>query len=129
MIVPLRSVAVVAGVWLVTVAAASALTWGVISLAGARVGQPSVVALPTPTASSTTPHNPGTWTGAAGKVTARCTDAAISLVAATPSDGFGVDVKDRGPTQLLLEFERKDAEGESRVRATCVDGSPVFTRD
>jgi len=119
----------VSGVWLVTVAAASALTWSVISLAGARVGQPSVVALPSPAPSASTAHNPGTWTGASGKVTARCTDGAISLVAATPSDGFGVDVKDRGPTQLLLEFERKDAEGESHVRATCVDGSPVFTKE
>jgi hypothetical protein len=116
-------------VWLVTVAAASALTWSVISLAGARVGQPSVVAIPTPVESTSSTRNPGTWTGAAGKVTARCTDGEIALVAATPSDGFGVDVKDRGPTQLLLEFERKDAQAETRVRATCVDGSPEFTRD
>jgi hypothetical protein len=51
-------------------------------------------------------------------------------VAATPSDGFGVDVKDRGPTQLLLEFERKnDTGGESHIRATCVDGTPVFTKE
>ena len=115
--------------WLVTVAAASALTWSVISLAGARVGQPGVVAIPTPVATTSTADNPRTWTGSAGKVTARCTGGDISLVAATPSDGFGVEVKDRGPTRLLLEFERKDAEEEIRVRATCVDGSPVFTRD
>ncbi len=126
---PFRSVAVVTGVWLATVAAASALTWSVISLAGARVGQPAVVAIPTPVASATSGHNPATWTGTAGKVTARCTDGAISLVAATPSDGFGVDVKDRGPTQLLLEFERKDDAGETRLRAICVDNSPVFSRD
>lgn len=128
-IVPLRSVALVSGMWLVTVAAASALTWSVISLAGAHVGQPGVVAIPTPVANASTAGSPRTWTGAAGKVTARCTDGDISLVAATPSDGFGVEVKDRGPTQLLLEFERKDAAAETRVRATCIDDSPAFTRD
>jgi hypothetical protein len=128
-IVPFRSVAVVTAVWIATVAAASALTWSVISLAGARVGQPAVVAIPTAVASTPAAQNPGTWTGTAGKVTARCKDGGISLVAATPSDGFGVEVKERGPTQLLLEFERKDAAAETRVRATCVDGSPVFTRD
>jgi len=128
--VPIRSAIAITGVWLITVAAASALTWSVISLAGARVGQPAVVAIPTPLASATPGHNPAKWTGASGKVTARCKDQEISLVAATPSDGFGVDVKDRGPTQLLLEFERKnDASGESHIRATCVDGSPVFTKD
>lgn len=127
---PIRSAIAITGVWLITVVAASALTWSVISLAGARVGQPSVVAIPTPEATPTTGHNPATWTGASGKVTARCRDEDISLVAATPSDGFRVEVKDRGPAQLLLEFERKDdAGGESHIRATCVDGSPVFTKD
>jgi len=128
--VPIRSAIAISGVWLITVAAASALTWSVISLAGARVGQPAVVAIPTAPVESATPgHNPATWTGASGKVTARCKDQDISLVAATPSDGFGVDVKDRGPTQLLLEFERKDAGAETHIRATCVDGSPVFTKE
>lgn len=115
--------------WVITVAAASALTWSVISLAGARVGEPAVVAIPTPVASASPGRNPATWSGPDGKVTARCRDGAISLVAATPSDGFGVDVKDRGPTQLLLEFERKGDAGETRVRATCVNNNPVFTRE
>ncbi len=127
---PIRSAIAITGVWLITVVAASALTWSVISLAGARVGQPSVVAIPTPEATPTTGNNPATWTGASGKVTARCKDEDISLVAATPSDGFRVEVKDRGPAQLLLEFERKDdAGGESYIRATCLDGSPVFAKD
>jgi hypothetical protein len=126
--VGIRSAIAVTGVWLITVAAASTLTWSVISLAGAHVGQPAVIVLPTAASSTGPGHNPAAWTGAAGKVTARCTDEAISLVAATPSDGFGVEVKDSGPAQLLLEFERKDdAGGESRVRATCMGGSPVFT--
>jgi hypothetical protein len=128
--VPIRSAIAITGVWLITVAAASALTWSVISLAGARVGQPAVVAIPTPVASASSGHNPATWTGASGKVTARCKDGGIALVAATPSDGFGVDVKDNGPIQLLLEFEpKRDTGGESHIRATCVDGSPVFTKE
>jgi hypothetical protein len=112
----------------VTVAVASALTWGVISLTGSRVGQPAPVAIPTTSATSAW-RNPDTWIGAAGKVTARCKDAVISLVAATPADGYRVEIKDRGPVQLSFEFERGEADKETRLRATCVDGHPAFTKE
>jgi len=118
----------VVGLWVLTVACVSALTWTVISIAGERVGQPAVVALPTPAATTTPGHNPGTWIGTAGKVTARCNDERITLVAATPVDGFSVEVKDRGPTQLQLEFERGGEEKETRIRVVCLAGSPLFTR-
>ncbi|MGV8909414.1 MAG: hypothetical protein ACOH1Y_10565 [Propionicimonas sp.] len=123
-----RSVLVVIVLWVLTVACVSALTWTVISIAGERVGQPAVVAVPTPLSTTTPGHNPGTWIGAVGKVTARCSDERITLVAATPLDGFAVEVKDRGPEQLQLEFEREGSTKESRIRAVCVDGSPVFTK-
>jgi hypothetical protein len=126
--VSIRSVVAISGLWVITVAAASALTWSVISVTGAQLGEPAVVALPTPTASASSGHNPATWTGDAGKFTARCTDESIALVAATPADGYIVEVKDRGPVQLQLEFERSGAAAESRVRATCINGSPVFTK-
>lgn len=117
----------VIGLWVLTVACASALTWTVISIAGARVGQPTVVAVPT--AATTSPgSNPGVWIGASGKVTARCSDERITLVAATPADGFSVEVKDRGPAQLDVEFEGGSEKQETRIRAVCVGGSPVFTR-
>jgi hypothetical protein len=123
-----RGIAAVTGLWLATVALASALTWSVISLAGARVGQPAGVALPTPATTTDSARNPGSWSGSGGKVTARCTGEEIALVAATPADGYSVEVKDRGPTQLQLEFERRGASAESRVSATCVAGVPVFTK-
>jgi hypothetical protein len=123
-----RNVLVVLALWVLTVACVSALTWTVISIAGERVGQPAVVTLPTPAAASTPGHNPGAWTGPSGKVTARCSDERITLVSATPADGFSVDVKDRGPAQLQLEFERGGIEKETRIRAVCLGGSPVFTR-
>jgi len=118
---------VVIALWVLTVACASALTWTVISLTGEQVGQPAVVAVPTPVATTSPGHNPGTWIGGSGKVIARCNDERITLVAATPTDGYTVEVKDRGPAQLQLEFERGGSK-ETRIRAVCLGGSPVFTR-
>ena len=115
----------VSGLWLVTVAGASALTWGVISSAGARVGQAGSL----PVTTATAPDNPGTWVGPGGKVTARCSGGDISLVTATPAVGFSVEVKDGGPQQLIVEFERGGSERESRVRAICVGQAPEFTRE
>ena len=135
-----RGILVVVGLWLGTVAVASALTWSVISLAGARVGQPSAITLPIGSASATaTASSPGTvaspvaqtdsWTGAAGKLTARCRGDRISLVAATPAVGFSVEIRDRGPEQLRLEFEGRESEQETSLRATCVDGRPEFAKE
>lgn len=132
-----RGVMVVVGLWLGTVAIASALTWSVISLAGARVGQPSAVTLPIAatsagsTAGSTASPVAQTaaWTGTAGKLTARCRGGRISLVAATPAVGYSVEIKDRGPEQLRLEFEGGGTEQETSLRATCVDGRPEFVKD
>ena len=124
-----RSVLGVAGLWLVTVAGASALTWSVISGAGAHLAQPGGLPAPSAEATAGTRTNPATWAGPGGKVTARCAGAEVSLVTATPAVGFSVEVKDGGPQQLVLEFERGGEERESRVRALCVAGAPTFTRD
>ncbi|MBS45935.1 MAG: hypothetical protein CMH83_22735 [Nocardioides sp.] len=70
-----------------------------------------------------------TWTGSAGVVTVECRGAAASLVGAQPSaDGYYVEVKDRGPGRVEVEFEgRGDEDGaETRVRAECVGGTPTF---
>ena len=118
----------VIALWVLTVACASALTWTVISLTGEQVGQPAVVTVPTALVTTSPGHNPGAWTGASGKVTARCNDERITLVAATPADGYTVEVKDSGPAELQLEFERAGTAKETRIRAVCLGGSPVFTR-
>lgn len=73
-----------------------------------------------------------TWTGPAGVVTVECRGAAIGLVGAYPSaDGYVVEVKDRGPDRVEVEFEgRSEQEGaETRVRAECGAGVPVLEVD
>jgi hypothetical protein len=118
--------------WLATVAGASTLTWAVISSVGGRVGQPVVVA-----ASPDTDTPPGdaaggtwSWSGRAGKVTASCAGESIALGSAVPSVGYWVKVHERGPERLRIDFEATgegdDDTTETRIVATCVDGSPRF---
>ncbi len=120
--------------WVATVAGASTLTWGVISSAGAHVGQPVVVvASPDPDVpTGEAPQAAKTWSGRAGTVSARCAGEAISLDSAVPNVGYWVRLYERGPERLRLDFEvtggsDDDAE-ETRITATCVKGSPVFLR-
>lgn len=73
-----------------------------------------------------------TWTGPAGVVTVECRGGAIALLGAYPSaDGYVVEVKDRGPDRVEVEFEgRSEQEGaETRVRAECGAGGPVLEVD
>ncbi len=73
-----------------------------------------------------------TWTGPAGVVTVECRGGAIALVGAYPSaDGYVVEVKDRGPDRVEVEFEgRSEQEGaETRVRAECGAGGPALEVD
>jgi hypothetical protein len=78
-----------------------------------------------------------TWTGAAGTVTSRCVGSRISLVSATPSNGWRMEVDDRGPGRVRVEFknsgEGEDVEDvedvedrETEVRAECVGGAPRY---
>lgn len=96
---------------------------------GASSGTPSAVP------SSSTPvavARQRTWTGPAGVVTVECRGGAIALVGAYPSaDGYVVEVKDRGPDRVEVEFEgRSEQEGaETRVRAECGAGGPVLEVD
>jgi hypothetical protein len=101
-----------------------------------------------PTSKTTTPGNSqapsvtsGSQTAAAqaprdrsvtvpgGQISARCSGETILLRIAQPSNGWRVDVKEAGPQVLDLTFERGDegAEAETRVKAKCVSGGPVFT--
>ncbi len=71
------------------------------------------------------------WSGSAGLVIVDCRGDAASLVVAQPSaDGYAVEVKDRGPSRVEVEFQgRGDEDGaEATIVASCVGGVPVFGR-
>jgi hypothetical protein len=70
------------------------------------------------------------WQGAAGTVSARCEDARIWLASAFPRDGWGIEVKKRGPDEVDVELESGgDEQRRTRVRAECAGGVPRFDVD
>src|SRR5665647_208455 len=62
------------------------------------------------------------WTVEGGQVSASCRGQQITLLYATPQDGWAVETKNAGPDELLVEFGRADS--ETTVRAWCVSGTP-----
>lgn len=119
-------------IWLLTVAGASTLTWTAISAAGTQVSRPVTIAVSTPAETAAAPSGEATrtWTGRGGRLTATCSDGAISLGTAVPSDGYWAKVYDPGPETLRVDFESTDPDDYSEVRigASCHDGSPEFRR-
>lgn len=88
---------------------------------------PATSAPPQPAASTpATPHPPAavarTWTVAGGTVAASCTGATISLLYATPLDGWTVEVGATGPDHLEVELRQSGM--ETKVTAVCVSGVP-----
>lgn len=89
---------------------------------------PTVVPPTKTVSSSTPPPSPTaspvarTWTVTGGVVAASCTGSAISLLYATPSDGWRVKIEKRGPDSISVEFDNGDH--ESKVRGSCVAGVP-----
>lgn len=85
-----------------------------------------------PTSPPTTPRpiNPtATTSTAGGVVTASCSGYFIRLVAATPADGYAVDVLDRGPATVDVHFVGPAEAEEIRVRLVCFDGRPIRIPD
>lgn len=88
---------------------------------------------PRPTSSATRTHNPpptavqGSWSGKAGRVTATCRSRQIRLDAAVPSDGFTVEIGNRGPETLEIEFHKTGGESEFKVEGVCRGTGPVFS--
>ena len=127
-----RRILLIALLWVCTVAGASALTWGVISSAGAGVGQPSRVTVTSTESPSAGPTaGSRTWTGTGGRLTAICAGDAISLGGAVPDDGYWAKPYEKGPERLRVDFESKDSDDRSEVKvfATCVDGRPQFRHE
>jgi len=99
-------------------------------------GSPPSVS-PTPGASEvaiTQEHTPiavaSTFSTFAGRVRARCDGAWITLAGgfAQPASGWAVKVRDGGPEQIRVRFDRSDRDDRASllVVADCVDGRPLF---
>lgn len=69
-----------------------------------------------------------TWSGAPGVVTVRCRGARIELGgAAVTASGYAVEVNQRGPQLVQVEFHRRPDGGDLKVVARCRAGSPAFS--
>jgi hypothetical protein len=134
--------------WLAVVAVGSTMVWAVISRAGddlvsssetATDGPPEAVSSqPSPDDAaggrSRSPSDGGpapvrrTWQGQGGQVVAECDGSVVRLVSAEPDAGYAVDVGERGPARLEVEFEGREEEDgrETKLDVACVDGVPRF---
>lgn len=66
-----------------------------------------------------------TWTVTGGVASVACTGQVISLISASPQDGWRVKIESSGPDRIKLEF--KTGEREVKLTATCVGGVPSPT--
>ena len=122
--------------WLLVVVAASAVTWLVIDSTGRDLLTRAAPAAPTvsdganPRATATPRAAVRSWQGSAGVVAVSCDADAIVLRAASPDDGWSIEVDRRGPREVRVEFE-SGAEDDRRteVRSRCSGGVPVFEVD
>ena len=83
---------------------------------------------PPPTTAPPAPDPTATYSTEGGVVTASCSGFFIRLVAATPTDGYAVEVLDRGPASVHVHFVGRGHE-ESRVRLVCFGGRPIRVPD
>jgi len=69
-----------------------------------------------------------TWQGTGGILVVECTGSTIRLVGTQPDSGFHVEVDERGPDRVRVQFESL-AEGgpDTDVRSECRGGTPVFS--
>lgn len=63
-----------------------------------------------------------TWNVLGGMVTVACTGQTISLLSASPADGWRVTIETGGPDRVKLEFT--SGEQETKVGGSCVAGVP-----
>lgn len=68
-----------------------------------------------------------TWDSAAGSVVVACNGGTISFRGAQANSGWSVDVRERGPEEVDVEFESSGDADDVRVEASCVDGQPRFS--
>jgi hypothetical protein len=70
-----------------------------------------------------------TWQGSSGVVTVECRGATISLEGAQPNSGWSIEVEERGPEEVRVDFESDDGDRRTRVQSECVGGTPRFEVD
>lgn len=72
-----------------------------------------------------------TWQGPGGTVVVTCRGERAELDAAQPDSGYHVEVRDRGPDEVEVDFEGQgtNEDAGTRVRATCESGEPRFDAD
>ncbi|HSF27226.1 MAG TPA: hypothetical protein VLC50_06885 [Actinomycetes bacterium] len=86
----------------------------------------------TPDPSTTRASQPGpvarTQLTDGGTVAVTCRGGAAELSYATPRAGWLVELRDRGPREVRVRFERAGSGKHSHidVRASCSEGSPAF---
>lgn len=68
-----------------------------------------------------------TWDSAAGSVVVACHGGTIAFRGAQANSGWSVDVRERGPEEVDVEFESSGEADDVRVEASCVDGDPRFS--
>jgi hypothetical protein len=89
----------------------------------------TTVAPPAPPPTTVPAQDPtATFSTSAGVVTASCSGYFIRLVAATPADGYAVDVLDRGPGSVHVHFVGR-AGDETGIRLVCFGGQPIRIPD
>ena len=69
------------------------------------------------------------WQGSAGVVTVECRGATISLKGAQPNSGWSIEINERGPEEVRIDFESNDGDRRTRVQSECVGGTPRFDVD
>ncbi|MGN6576869.1 MAG: hypothetical protein ACTHKG_14405 [Nocardioides sp.] len=83
-------------------------------------------ATPPPSPATRTPGQPArsrTWQGPPGTATVRCEADNITLLSASPNNGYRVEVE-RGSDEIEVHF--KSSTREYQVKARCSDGTPTF---
>ncbi len=58
-----------------------------------------------------------TWQGSAGVVTVECRGATISLQGAQPNSGWSIEIDERGPEEVRIEFDSNDGDRRTRVQS------------
>jgi hypothetical protein len=68
-----------------------------------------------------------TWDSAAGSLVVACRGGSITFGGAHANPGWSLEVDDRGPEEVQVEFESSGEADDVRVEATCVGGQPQFS--
>jgi hypothetical protein len=86
-------------------------------------GSPATTVAPSPTPSSPSSSTSKTVTG--GTVTVQCINDVASYVSGRPAGGYQIQVENRGPEEVEVQFANDIAEWH--VKATCHGGVVTFT--